>query len=189
MAEEQKLTIYYGLRRITSIEKKLPAIASDIRKYASKKKDSDDVIKDQAKHVQSLQQKYLDLLKERTKIRLAIKIANLKTFITYKGRKMCLDEAIDWKGLRHIKGGGKEFERMLWNSFTTATADAEIGRIRVMLENAGAKAEEITASKFVPELLGWDALEVAEKKELLGEMEEEIDALITQANIETVLKL
>jgi hypothetical protein len=186
---ERKLTIYYGLRRITSINKKFPVIASEIRKYSSKKKGSEDVVKDQAKHVQSLKQKYLDLLDERGNILSAIKRANSETFITFKGRKMSLEEAIDWKGIKHVNEGVKGLERMLWNSFTTETADRETREVRTSLEKAGASAEEIIASKFVPELMGWDALDIQEKNETLGEMEEEIDALITQANIETVLKL
>lgn len=193
MSEERQLNIADGLRRITAIEKKtLPQVAEQIRLYSSKKTGENDVIDDQSKHVDSLKQKYNDLLTERTKIKMAIMKANLRTSIVTKtGRKMSLAEAIDWKGVRGtLIGGKKELERMYWNSFSTRTAETSIGRVRAILANQPDMTEEkLDGFQLTVERIGWDAVEVQNEKEVISELEEEIDALINRANIETILKL
>lgn len=192
---EQAMNIADGLRRTAAIEKKLPVIAREITKYCSKKKAAPDVIPAQKKHVQSLIQQYRDLMKEWTNIKMAIQRANLETTISYKALTLTLAEAILWKGVVNrkegrSKGGRKEFEKMLLSSFTTETADAELGRLREMLEKSGkATQEDIAAANLIPELIGWDAVDVQEQKQFLMDLELELDAIIDRANITTILKL
>lgn len=186
---KRKLNIADGLRRITAIERKFPVVAREISKYCSKKKGQPDVITGQTKHVQGLVQKYNGLMDEWSKIKLAVQTANLETPIEYKGRKMSLAEAILWKGVRNARPGRKEFERNLWNSFTTDVADREIGRMRDYFEQQGGTKEEMEAANLVPELLGWDEIKVQEEKEFIMDFELELDAIIDRANIVTLLKL
>jgi hypothetical protein len=192
--DTRQLSIADGLRKIKAIEKKLPVVAREITKYCSKKKGSADVIPEQKKHVESLIQKYKDLAKEWNNIKLAIQSANLETNIKYKGREMSLAEAILWKGVvnrreGYARGGAKEFERNLLNAFNTSVADADIGQMRSLLERAGTPQADIEKANFVPERVGWDEIEVQEAKEFLMDLEAELDAIIDQANVNTMLKL
>lgn len=196
MSEKKQYNIADGLREIKLLEKRMGVAAFEIRKYCSKKKGAEDEIKKQAEHVKSLRQKYKDLLKNWTGFKLAIQKANLKTFIEYvsdtdskRNIKMSLAEAIMWKGVKGAHAGRKEMERTLWSSFTTQKAEEQIRNIRVILEREGMSPGELAAANIVPELLGWEQLEVQAEKEFIMELEGRIDALIDAANVNTYLKL
>lgn len=196
MSETRQYNIADGLREIKLLEKRMDVTAFQIKKYCSKKRGQPDEVKKQAEHVESLRQKFKDLLKNWTVFKLAIQKANLKTYIEFvsdsegaKRIKMSLAEAILWKGVRGGHAGRKEMEKLLWRSFTTDTAEEQIGRVRVVLEREGVSPAEMAAANIVPELLGWEQLEVQAEKEFIMELEGRIDALIDAANVNTYLKI
>lgn len=195
MSEKKQYNIADGLREVKLLEKRMLVVSREIRKYCSKKKGQPDAILKQADHVISLRQKYKALLDNWTGFKLAIQRANLETYIEYvsdsdikRSIKMPLAEAILWKGIMGGHAGRRQMEKNLWNSFTTDTAEEQIRNIRVILEREGMSPGELAAANIVPELLGWEALEVQAEKEFILELEGRIDALIDAANVNTYLK-
>jgi hypothetical protein len=182
MSESHEINIADGLKEQKVLAKKMTVTARNLRRYSSKKKGQPDLIEKQKEYVRSERQKYEDLLKNWTAIKLAIQRANLDTYIEYKEIKMNLAEAIIWKQ------GRKETESLLWNSFTSEAADEQIGQAKMVAEKLGLTEAQMVEVNIVPELY-YDEREIQSKKESLLEFEGRVDALIDAANIRTVLKL
>ncbi len=181
MGEVQEMNIADGLKELKVLAKKMVVTAHNIRNYSSKKKGQPDLIEKQKEFVKSERQKYEDILRNWTAIKLAIQRANLDTYIEYKDIKMSLAEAIIWKQ------GRKDMERSLWDSFTSETADSQIGQAKMVADKLGLTEAQMVEINMVPELY-YDEREIQTKRETLLEFEGRIDALIDAANIRTALK-
>jgi len=182
MSQLQELNIADGLKELKVLAKKMVVTAQNIRNYSSKKKGQPDLIEKQQEFVRSERQKYEDLLRNWTAIKLSIQRANLDTNIEYKEIRMTLAEAIIWKQ------GKKDMEYTLWNSFTSQAADTQIGQAKMVAEKLGLTEAQMVEVNIVPELY-YDEREIQAKKEILLEFQGRVDALIDAANIRTVLKL
>jgi phenylalanyl-tRNA synthetase alpha subunit len=190
----RQLTIKRGLTRLKVIKAQLDDISRKIAKYGAlssmEKADLVDtrVSRDRnhnlaIEEVKSLYQSFNDLTKEFVKIKTAIDKANQETNITIGETVMTINEALIYRN--HLA----TINQSLVQSYRSAVRNAEmkVDRYNNSLSSDLTTEERNSASAEVVYLV--DSKLVAEKESFFVTFKTEIDQLIDEANVLTVIEL
>lgn len=172
-----------AMAEVKRIGKLLPTRFDNIRRYSSKKKDSDDERDNQKDYVASQRNSAEDLIKRRTAIMLAIKESNLNTMIVYDSQEMSVAEAIIWKQSVY------DLENKLYTSFDDSNGRSQVYEFASTVGMSTNRMDDDTKEKFnlVPELL-FDKDEIDKKIEDLEKKKLMLDMLIDGSNHKTMIE-
>lgn len=195
MSEIRTVSIKRGLTRLKTIKAQLSDISLKIAKYGSgSSKDKFDIVdtrtgrkknhEEARKEISSLYQKFDDLTKEYAKIKRAINKANLETTITVGDKVMTIDDALTYQ--RHIQ----DYVKALVQSYNRSVANAEN---KVTRHNSSVSVEGLSPAEREEELASVvylvDPSLIKEKDEFLVEFMTELDGLIDEANVLTMIEI
>lgn len=195
MSEVRTVSIKRGLTRLKTIKAQLNDIATKISKYGTgSNKDKFDIVdtrtsrkknhEDARKEISALYQKFDDLTKEYAKIKRAINKANLETTITIGDKVMFIDDALTYQ--RHIQS----YVQNLVHSYNRSVSNAES---KVNRHNSSVSVEGLSPTEREEELASIVYLVephlIKEKDEFLVEFINELDGLIDEANVLTMIEI
>jgi len=193
--EARKMTIARGLTRLKTIKAQLSSIGTDVgnvsvinnkkRSPMGEQKGSIDKNHNQAiEAVNSLYQKFNDLTKEYTKIKLAIDKANLFTDIVIGGKTLKIQEALIYR--RDIQDYVRALNNQYAQSVNRARNDVEAYNRNLNTENM----DEATVNKILADVLYLvPPARITEVNEFLVEFMTELDGTLNEVNALTEIEV
>ncbi|QNR70448.1 hypothetical protein IAQ67_28455 (plasmid) [Paenibacillus peoriae] len=193
--EARKMTIARGLTRLKTIKAQLASVGTDVGNVAvinnkkrspmGEQKVAIDKNHNQAlEAVNSLYQKFNDLIAEFTKIKLAIDKANLTTIIVIGGKSMTIQEALIYR--RDIQ----DYVRALNNQYARAVTAAknEVESYNRNLNTEG--MDDTTLNKVMADVLYLvPPARITEVNEFLVEFMTELDGTLNEVNALTEIEV
>jgi hypothetical protein len=193
--EARKMTIARGLTRLKTIKAQLSSVGTDVGNLAAinnkkrspmgEQKAAIDKNHNQAlEAVNSLYQKFNDLTKEFTKIKLAIDKANLTTVIVIGGKSMTIQEALIYR--RDIQDYVRALNNQYARAVTAAKNDVESYNRNLNTEGM----DEATLNKVMADVLYLvPPARINEVNEFLVEFMTELDGTLNEVNALTEIEV